>query len=340
MRDIYKNTVSSAEAQKRDLMISAAKLGVLLILYNVVFLYFTKKAVLYLYYWCATFSFTFDEIKINGFYANADNFSSYTAFEMIYSCGVVLMSLLLVIISAKIMGIRLLSSLKLKDKKVIKSGVTMFPVVLLLNGVISTIISFVSDFFESRGTVLPEADFSIANPSASAIVFEVLYLAIVAPIAEELIFRGLVLKTIAPYGKKLAIIISALLFGLMHGNIKQFAGAFVCGIIFAAVDVKYGSILPSVIMHILNNLLPVIYNIGDAVNSKALVLIYYVLLYAIMLVGIYIIANKYKSFDIGEEPESELSYSERIKAVVFNIPTIYVLYLLYALIHSIIEANL
>ncbi len=339
MRNQYTDTFLARESEKWELTVNAAKLGIILILYDIVFLFFTKKAFLYIYYWFAAFNFTFDKNAINAFYANSDNFSSYTAFEMIYSCAVVLMSLLLVIISARIMGIKLLSTLKLSDKKGVKSGLKMFPVVLLLNTVISTIINFVSEFFESRGTVLPEADFSITNPSASAIVFEVLYLVVVAPIAEELIFRGLVLKTIAPYGKKLAIIVSALLFGLMHGNIKQFAGAFVCGIIFAAVDIKYGSILPSIVIHVLNNLLPVIYNIGDAVDSKALTVIYFVLLYSIVLIGIYIFISTYKSFNIGEEPESELSYAERIKAVVFNFPTVYALYLVCNLIYAIVSAN-
>lgn len=339
MRYPYTNTFSSGEAEKRELIINAAKLGVILILYDIVFLYFAKKAFLYLYYWCATLNFTFDETTINAFYADNGNFSSYTAFEMIYSCGVVLMSLLLVIISARIAGIRLMSSLKLEDKKGIKSGLKMFPVVLLLNSVISTVINFVSEIFESQGVVLPEADFSITNPNVLAIVFEVLYLVVVAPLAEELIFRGLVLKTIAPYGKKLAIVVSALFFGLMHGNIKQFVGAFVCGMIFAAVDIKYGSVLPSVIMHVLNNLLPVIYNIGDALDSKVLMIIYFVLFYSVMLVGIYILVTKYKSFSIGEEPESELSYPERIKAVVFNVPAVYALYLVVALVYTIITAN-
>lgn len=339
MSNPYTDTFSARESEKWKLTVNAAKLGIILILYDMVFLYFTKKAFFYIYYWFATFNFTFDKNTVNSFYADSGNFSSYTAFEMIYSCGVVLMSLLLVIISARIMGIRLLSTLKLSDKNGVKSGLKMFPIVLLLNSVISTIINLVSKFFESRGTVLPEVDFSITNPSASAIVFEILYLVVVAPIAEEIIFRGLVLKTIAPYGKKLAIIVSALLFGLMHGNVKQFAGAFVCGIIFAAVDIKYGSILPSIVIHILNNMLPVVYNIGEAVDSKALTLIYVVLFYAIVLVGIYFFVSTYKSFSVGEEPQSELSYAERIKAVVFNFPTIYALYLVVTLIYSIISAN-
>lgn len=341
MTDPYTNTISSPESEKREIIVNAAKLGVILILYDIVCLQlnFIRNAFLYLYYWCVTFNFTFDKTLINAFYANSDNFSSTTAFEMIYSCGVVLMSLLIVIILARIMGIRLVSTLKLQDKRGIKSGLKMFPVVLLLNSVISTVITFVSDFFEGRGVVLPEADFSISNPNALAVIFEILYLVVVAPLAEELIFRGLVLRTIAPYGKKLAIIVSASLFGLMHGNIKQFAGAFACGMIFAAVDIKYGSVLPSVIMHVLNNMLPVIYNIGDAVDSKAIKIIYFVLFYSIMLVGIYILVTKYKSFSIGEEPQSELPYSERIKAVVFNVPAVYALYLVFVLIYTIITAN-
>ena len=339
MRELYTDTDITRESQKRELTLNAAKLGMILILYDIVFLSVFRKVFLYLYYWCATLNFTFNKTQINAFYANTDNFPSDTAFEMMYSCGVVLMSLILVILTARIMGIKLVSAFKLEDKRGIKSGFTMFPIVLLLNSVISSVINFVTKFLENRGTVLPEADFTITNPSALVIVFEILYLVIVAPIAEELIFRGLVLKTIAPYGKKLAIVVSALLFGLMHGNIKQFVGAFVCGIIFAAVDVKYGSILPSLIIHVLNNLLPVIYNIGSAVNSKVLVVIYFILLYAIILVGIYIFTSKYKSFSIGEEPKSELPYKERIKTIVFNLPTVYAMYLVFTLVYTIAVAN-
>ncbi len=337
--EIYEGEPGVAEVQKRGLAINAAKLGIILILYDIIFLYLSKKAFLYLYYWCATRNLTRDKTVINAFYANTDNFSSYSAFEMIYSCCVVLMSLILVLIAARIMGVKLLSAFKSEEKGAAKGGITAFPVALIINSAVTTIVSFVVNRIESSGTVIPSADFSISDPNAAAIVFEALYLVVVAPLAEELIYRGLVLKTIAPYGKKIAIFVSALFFGLMHGNIKQFIGAFICGIIFASVDIKYGSIIPSLIIHSLNNALPTIYNIGSAVDSKILMVAYYVLLYSIMFVGIYIFLSKYKTFTIGEEPETSLTNGDKIKAITLNIPTLYAIYLLYVLIGAIVTAN-
>ena len=48
-----------------------------------------------------------------------------------------------------------------------------------------------------------------------------LYASFLAPISEELIFRGFVLRSLRPYGKRFAILGSAFLFGLFHGNLLQ-----------------------------------------------------------------------------------------------------------------------
>lgn len=85
-------------------------------------------------------------------------------------------------------------------------------------------------------------------------VFELLILhALVPAILEEALFRYVPLTLTAPYSKRSAVIVSALLFAVAHCNIAQLPYAFVAGIIFAAVDIAVGSILPSFVMHLLNN---------------------------------------------------------------------------------------
>ncbi len=327
------------DIEKHGLRMNASKLGILLLLYSIIFFTYTKKAFLYLYYWMKTSDVTFDAVRINAYLTNKDNFSSYTSFSMFFSCCVVLAALVLTLITARLMGIKLLSTLKLEDKNGVKGAFLAFPVVLVLNNIITTIVNYITNFLSEKGTIIPEADFSIDNPTVSAVAFEILYLLIVAPIAEEFVFRGIVLKTIAPYGKKLAIVVSAALFGLMHGNLTQFLGAFVCGIVFAAVDVKYGSIVPSIIVHMLNNSLPLISNIGNAVGSKVITVIYFVLLYSVLLIGVFVITRNMYSFKIQEDIH-DLSYPERIKTVALNIPLLlYTLYLIYGIISGIIAAN-
>jgi membrane protease YdiL (CAAX protease family) len=60
-----------------------------------------------------------------------------------------------------------------------------------------------------------------------------LYIGLFAPIGEEILFRGLILRSLQPFGKKFAILASAILFGLFHGNIVQSPYAFVVGLVLA-----------------------------------------------------------------------------------------------------------
>lgn len=75
----------------------------------------------------------------------------------------------------------------------------------------------------------------------------------VAPVLEEYIYRHLLLRPLKIIGDTPAIIISALIFGLVHGNFDQFAYAFLSGIILGLVAVRYDSIIPSIILHVINN---------------------------------------------------------------------------------------
>lgn len=82
----------------------------------------------------------------------------------------------------------------------------------------------------------------------------ILSITLLAPILEELLFRGAIQgalqRQIKPWG---AIMISSLLFGLVHMNLAQIPFAFFLGIIFGWLYYRTGSLLPGVVGHILNN---------------------------------------------------------------------------------------
>ncbi len=80
-----------------------------------------------------------------------------------------------------------------------------------------------------------------------------LYASLAAPIAEELLFRGLILRTLQPFGKKFAILGSAILFGLFHGNLLQTPYALIIGLVLGYVTVEY-SIVWAILIHGFNNL--------------------------------------------------------------------------------------
>lgn len=77
---------------------------------------------------------------------------------------------------------------------------------------------------------------------------------IAAPILEEILFRGLVFESCAErYGKGVALLISSLLFGIVHGIPVQIINAFVVGLILGYIYLKTRSLLSVIILHAVNN---------------------------------------------------------------------------------------
>ncbi len=84
--------------------------------------------------------------------------------------------------------------------------------------------------------------------------FSVLNLVIFAPIYEELLCRGLILEKLKKtFSKKIAIIISSVIFALIHVYFIQIIYAFILGIILANYKEKKGIYL-SIYAHIIYNL--------------------------------------------------------------------------------------
>jgi uncharacterized protein len=76
---------------------------------------------------------------------------------------------------------------------------------------------------------------------------------VVAPFFEELLCRKLVIDRLLPYGEKLAIVVSAVMFGLFHGNLFQFFYAAGLGLILGYVYVRTGRMRYTYAMHMLFN---------------------------------------------------------------------------------------
>ena len=81
-----------------------------------------------------------------------------------------------------------------------------------------------------------------------------IYAVIGAPILEELAFRKVLLDRLHDTHEGYAAVVSALLFGLMHGNHVQFFLAFFIGLIFAMVYQRTGRIIYTMILHAMINL--------------------------------------------------------------------------------------
>ena len=92
----------------------------------------------------------------------------------------------------------------------------------------------------------------------------ILYGCIFGPIAEEIGFRGILLGGLLKTRCRpwLAILISAIAFGLLHKFPLAFFGSIVFGIIVGWLYWRTGSIIPCIIVHIVNNSLTAIDSTG------------------------------------------------------------------------------
>ena len=81
--------------------------------------------------------------------------------------------------------------------------------------------------------------------------FELLTLLILAPVVEEIIFRGHMLNTfLERVPEEKAILITSIIFALMHGNLIWILYAFVLGQILAKTSMKEDNIAYGVLLHI------------------------------------------------------------------------------------------
>ncbi len=134
----------------------------------------------------------------------------------------------------------------------------IFPLLIMAGLGINFVASYINAFISyAIGYVMPDSLLTEAYDDPSVVIMY-MTIAFAPAIAEEFLFRGVVYGNLRPYGKKQAVIISALLFALMHQNIAQLFYTFVCGIVMALMYEWTRSIWCSVLFHLFNNLISVL----------------------------------------------------------------------------------
>ena len=96
----------------------------------------------------------------------------------------------------------------------------------------------------------------VANTLYSGgIVLELLTVGVLGPICEELVFRGLMFRRLCGYMKPIiAVLVSALMFGIYHGNIVQGVYAFFLGMIMALCCQRFNTLWAPIVIHVAANI--------------------------------------------------------------------------------------
>lgn len=113
-------------------------------------------------------------------------------------------------------------------------------------------ISFTSILSQLLGYEIKNSLESVLGGGLSLVTILV-YMVIIAPILEELFFRKVLIDRMLPYGEKVSIFVSALLFGLFHGNFNQFFYATILGLILGFLYCKTGDIRHTIYLHMTIN---------------------------------------------------------------------------------------
>lgn len=144
-------------------------------------------------------------------------------------------------------------------------------------------------------------------------VYSVLLLALAPAIVEELLFRYVPMKLIADRSPRACVLFSAVMFSASHLSLQSIPYAFFAGVVFMAVDIIADSVLPSVILHFLNNFLSVSFAyFGKEMWFEIGIIVIFSLLLALSLV-LFIVKRK----KLISEIRAAFSAGERFSGFAF-----------------------
>lgn len=169
-----------------------------------------------------------------------------------------------------------------------------------------TIISDAEEVIFSRVGVLADVMEMLGigdDPISNVLYFFIL---VVAPaVLEEFCFRGAICGRLAKYNGTAAVLLSSILFSLIHMNISQIPFAFAAGLLMGYVYLRTGSIWSSVLIHAVNNGFAffgeyLFYEYDSAMSMQGLFMVSWAAIFVIGLACLVILGLSHKD---REEPQ-------------------------------------
>ena len=155
-------------------------------------------------------------------------------------------------------------------------------------------------------------------------IFSLLTIGLLPAFVEEFALRGVVMQPLRRHGDRFAILMSAFVFALMHGNLSQFVFAFFVGASIGYFFLATCSFWVGVAIHMLNNLYSVVLNYLLEVRPTAAER-FYNLEISVTLVGGVICAALFLAFcrkNKLQKSSGVLTGGEKTAAYIFTIPMI------------------
>ncbi|MEG1448748.1 MAG: type II CAAX endopeptidase family protein [Oscillospiraceae bacterium] len=120
----------------------------------------------------------------------------------------------------------------------------------------------VSTVFSVFGIIPTAPDISFGSNIFRTLLL-IVEICIIAPILEELVFRGIIMQSLRRFGDRFALVMSAIIFALIHLNFVQFPNALLMGLVMGYFVLRTNSLHVGIFMHAANNILSVLITIAS-----------------------------------------------------------------------------
>lgn len=193
-------------------------------------------------------------------------------------------------------------------------------------------ISYAGQIFENFG-INYDVDYGENPEGFFGFILCLLSTVAVPALAEEFAFRGVIMGLLRRFGEGFAVMVSAILFGVIHGNFEQMPFAFLVGLGLGFVAIKSGSIWTAVAIHAYNNFVSLIFNYFLSDISVFLQnIIYTFLLIITLMLGIVMLIVLRNDNSVYKFQKSETECSEKQKYKWFFLtPTIIIFIIIFVI---------
>lgn len=202
------------------------------------------------------------------------------------------------------------SQLGIRLMKVKHIGLSIYALIFIISGTMALSLLMYALFPEAfAASGMDSQNTQITQFTVGDSIYAAITLAILPAILEELLFRGVVRAEYSKYGGAAVVIMSSLLFAMLHFSPVRLPIYLFCGIVLALTAGAADSIMPTVIIHVLSNLFVLyfekyIYKIAGK-HSGGLILLTFIIVLIMLVSAILFFAaaeKLYWEFSVENKP--------------------------------------
>jgi membrane protease YdiL (CAAX protease family) len=194
--------------------------------------------------------------------------------------------------------------------------------------------SYFTAIFTQMGAEVPEAPQTM-EMTLTSLGLNLLSVAVLPALLEEMVYRGYILRTLRPYGNVFAIVVSSMLFSLMHGNLRQVPFAFIVGLVLGFLYVLTDNIWMTITVHFANNSISLLMEyFGFSLSDNAIGYFNATIIYGLSLIGglaLIVLFTRYKQEMRIRKMDTHLTASKRA-ATLFATPLFLMCVILYVVL--------